>query len=208
VSLGTVQNALRLLEQEGLVVTRHGSGTYVTSVAPSPSEIISFFFAQDDSPLPLPLYTKVLDVAVTAKRGPWSKFLGSSNQFIRIQRIINANLEFQAYAELYLRRAQFGKMVQVPKHTLDGAALNRMMFDTYHLPPTRFTYQVWAAVPPVRIASHIGVHARRACLHWNIMAHTYRDSPLFYQRVYIPETQRRLQFNVFPMTRRPRSSPV
>ena len=45
VSLGTVQKALRLLEEEGVIVRRHGSGTYIKSAFSHPPTRSSISFS-------------------------------------------------------------------------------------------------------------------------------------------------------------------
>jgi len=197
-SLGTVQKTLRLLEQERVVVRRHGSGTYAASMSPSPNEIFNFYFLQDDEQTPLPLYTKILDVCATAKQGPWSRFLRHSGEFVRIRRVTSVNFEFKTYMELYVRKSQFSKLLDMPKRSLDGPALNRTMFNMLHLPPTKFTYRIWLAIPPTHVYSHIQVERGAPCLHWEIGGYVYRESPLFYQQVYLPPAKRKLKFDTLP----------
>ncbi len=200
VSLGTVQKALRILEQEGIVVRRHGSGTYVASASPSPNEIFNFFFLSDDDSA-LPLYTKVLELSRTSRNGAWSRFLKQDGGFIKISRVTSVNLEFQAYMELYARESQFGRLCEMPVRKLDGPELYRTMFNSFHYPPSSFTYHVWLAAPPTRVYKHIGMEPGRDCLHWEILGFGHRDMPLFYQQVYLPPTTRKLRFDVLPKVR-------
>lgn len=200
VSIGTVQKALHILEQEGIVVRRHGSGTYIASASPSPNEIFNFFFLDDDGGA-LPLYTKVLDVSLTPKTGPWSKFLQHDGDFVKIRRVVNVNLEFQTYMELYARDTQFEKLCEIPVRELDGPALYHTMFHTFHYPPSSFTYQIWLSQAPARVYKHINVEPGRECVHWEILGFGHRDMPLFYQQVYLPSTTRKLRFDAFPKVR-------
>jgi GntR family transcriptional regulator len=202
VSLGTVQRSLRILEAEGLVVRRHGSGTYVAAALPTQNEILVHFFVADGKPenqsKPLPLYLKILDITSMRKRGPWTRFLGHNGETIKIERIINVNLEFQLYTELYLERERFKHLLEVPKHQLDGPSLFRRMYDTRQLPPRRFLYEMWLATPPENVVPHIRVTPDMPCTHWETLAFGHRDAPLFYSIAYIPPTNRRLRMDVSP----------
>lgn len=202
VSLGTIQRSLRILESEGIVVRRHGSGTYVAAALPTQSEILVHFFVADGKPesqsTPLPLFLKVLNVSSISKKGPWTRFLGHKGETIKIERIINVNLEFQLYTELYLERTRFKRLLEVPKHQLDGAALFRRMYDARQLPPRRFIYEMWLATPPTGVARHIKVSPDTHCTHWETLAFGHRDAPLFYSVAYIPPTKRRLRMDVQP----------
>ena len=200
VSLGTVRKALHILEQEGIVVRRHGSGTYVASASPSPNEIFNFFFLSDDESA-LPLYTKVLELGRTSKNGPWSRFLQQDGGFIKISRVTSVNLEFQTYMELYARESQFGRLCDMPIRKLDGPELYRTMFNSFHYPPSSFTYHVWLTKPPARVNGHIGLKPGRECLHWEILGFGRRDVPLFYQQVYLPPAARKLRFDALPKVR-------
>ncbi|MGV6876736.1 GntR family transcriptional regulator [Pseudochelatococcus sp. B33] len=195
VSLGTVQRALRMLEQDNLVVRRHGSGTYAASFSPEPNEIVNFFFLEDEES-PLPLYTKVIDLTLTSKNGPWKKFLDHDGKFVRVRRITSVNFEFVTYAELYARDSDFYGLLDIPIRQLEGPELYRTMFTTLHLPPTRFTYRVWTASTPKQISSLIEIAPEGLSLHWEILAYSHRDKPLFYQKVYIPPSKRKLKFEV------------
>jgi GntR family transcriptional regulator len=200
VSLGTVQRALRILEQEGVVVRRHGSGTYVTSIIPTPSEIYNHFFVADDKfderVDPLPLYIKVLDLTTTSKPGPWSRFLNTSGPIIRVSRMISVNLEFQVYTELFLRKAEFQRLLQVPKHQLDGVALLRMMYSGNQLPPRRFVYEMRLGIPPARALPHIQSGPDVSCIHWETLAYDHHNDPLFYSVAFVPPSARRLRIEV------------
>jgi GntR family transcriptional regulator len=195
VSLGTVQRALRMLEGDNLVVRRHGSGTYAASFSPEPNEIVNFFFLEDEES-PLPLYTKVIDLTLTSKVGPWKKFLGHDGKFIRVRRITSVNFEFATYAELYARDSDFSALLNIPIRKLEGPELYRTMFTTLHLPPTRFAYRVWTADTPKQICSLIDIPPDSLSLHWEILAYSHRDKPLFYQKVNIPPSKRKLKFEV------------
>ena len=195
VSLGTVQRALRMLEEDNLVVRRHGSGTYAASFSPEPNEIVNFFFLEDEES-PLPLYTKVIDLSLTSKSGPWKNFLEHDGKFVKVRRITSVNFEFLTYAELYARDSDFSALLDIPTRRLEGPELYRTMFTTLHLPPTRFTYRVWTADTPKQICSLIEIPPESLSLHWEILAYSHRDVPLFYQKVYIPPSKRKLKFEV------------
>jgi GntR family transcriptional regulator len=202
VSLGTVQRSLRILETEGVVVRRHGSGTYVATALPTQSEILVHFFVaggkSENKSAPLPLYLKVLNITAIPKRGPWTRFLGHKGDTIKIERMINVNLEFQIYSELYLERSRFKHLLQVPKHQLDGPSLFRRMYDARQLPPRRFVYEMWLATPLADVAERIRVTQETHCTHWETLAFGHRDLPLFYSIAYIPPTNRRLRVDVSP----------
>ena len=108
VSLGTIQKALKLLEEDGVVVRRLGHGTFVAVPAANESDIRNFRFLDEDAggDRLLPVYPKVLSVERSRADGPWRPFLGAA-EFVRIARIISVNLEFTTFAEVFLPAGRF-----------------------------------------------------------------------------------------------------
>ena len=62
----------------------------------------------------LPVYGRVLSVDLTEDTGPWSDFLGTADPFVRISRLINVNLEFQTFSQVFLPRRKFGDLLEMP----------------------------------------------------------------------------------------------
>ncbi len=198
VSLGTVQKALQVLQQEGLVERRHGSGTYVTTLSPRSEEIYNFYYLRPNEADASPLYTRVLSISPTKRAGPWSRFLGAEQDYIRVQRIVSVDLEFQGYLDLMLCRSSFAGLLGMQPSEMDGSSLYKFIFHTCNAPPTRFTYRFWCAPPPRHVVPHLTASATPVCMNWEILAYTYRDTPLFYERVYMPLSERKLEFHSVP----------
>ena len=73
-SLGTIQRALNNLADRGLLVRRHGHGTFVAEPAMAPKDLWHFRFLADDGRSLLPVYTQVGSVEPVRRAGPWSDF--------------------------------------------------------------------------------------------------------------------------------------
>ncbi len=77
-SLGTVQRALRLLVDDGLLVRKQGMGTFVAAgSAPMNAPFYHCRFVDDSGEL-LTLYSKVLRRAKAPATGPWSAHIGGA----------------------------------------------------------------------------------------------------------------------------------
>jgi len=200
VSLGTAQKALKLLADHGVVVRRHGHGTFVAGApAPrNPSEIRNFRFLAEDGISLLPVYTRVLELTKTNARGPWSDIFPDERDFVLITRVININLEFQNYSCLFLPYSRFGSLLHLGLHDLDGAAMTHFITERFHVPTLRFVHYMWRAELTPEVCRKIDAPLGTIGTEWEILGFTYVDRPVSYQHVYMPPHNRRLELRDVP----------
>ena len=200
VSLGTAQKALRLLADHGVVVRRHGHGTFVAGAqAPrNPSEIRNFRFLADDGVSLLPVYTRVLELKKTSTRGSWSDIFPDERDFVLITRVININLEFQNYSRLFLPHSRFSALLHLGLHDLDGAAMTHFISERFHVPTLRFVHHIWRAELTADVCRKIEAPLGTIGTEWEILGFTYGDRPVSYQHVFMPPHNRRLELRDVP----------
>ena len=201
VSLGTVQKALRMLADHGIVVRRHGHGTFVAGApaTKNAAEIRNFRFLADDGKSLLPLYTRVLAIEATKEKGPWSRFFVDEVNFVRITRLVNVNLEFQNYCRLYLPASRFGVFLKYGPHDLDGAAVTHLLTERFNAPTLRFVHHLRAIDLPSDTCKILNVSIGSSGHEWEMFGYTYRNAPITYQHVYMPAHERRLELRDSPI---------
>ena len=137
VMLGVIDNALRALVEEGIVVRMQGSGTFVAESRKPMDRPWHCRFLDDSGERFLPLYTKVVARQRIAERGPWSDHLvPRGGEVIRIDRVINVNDEFPVYSQFYVDAGRFGSLLTRPASALDGANLKIIISREFGLPVT------------------------------------------------------------------------
>jgi DNA-binding GntR family transcriptional regulator len=164
-SLGTVQRALRMLADEGIVVRQHGRGTFVAGVEGRREQVRHYRFLADDGLTVLPLYSRTLAIREVPGEGAVADFFTPESRLIEIRRIINVNLEFQCLDTIFLSAARFPGFLEMRPNELDGVSLN---------------YELDTLEP-----GSVG-------LQWETLGYTYRDAPLFFQHCFLPPSRRRL----------------
>lgn len=201
VSLGTVQKALRMLSDHGVVVRRHGHGTFVAGApaTKNAAEIRNFRFLADDGKSLLPLYTRVLAIEATKEKGPWSRFFSDESSFVRITRLVNVNLEFQNYCRLFLPVSRFGVFLKYGVHDLDGAAVTHLLTERFNTPTLRFVHHLRAIELPPNICKVLNIPAGSSGHEWEMFGYTYRNVPITYQHVYMPASERCLELRDSPV---------
>lgn len=190
-SLGTIQKALQMLADDGVVVRRHRDGTYVAGAVIIDEATIYRFLADDEKNL-LPIYMFVLDVTRTDEKGPWSTFLKETS-FVRITRRVSINVEFEAYNQVYLPAERFSTFLETPVHELHGVSLEKVLGERHNAPILRTVQRMQATTLPAQACQAIGMEDGTVGMSWDVLAYSYRDMPITYQRIYLPPNNRQLE---------------
>lgn len=195
-SLGTIQKALRMLVDHGVVTRRHGSGTFVSGALTPSSHIKNFRVLDDDGETLLPVYSKLLSVKLSGADGPWAQHFPGIDSFVFISRLFNVNLEFNAYGEAYLPEHRFGKFLEMTSKELDGSALTYMLGAQFNAPALKISNQMRQVKLPASVCAKIEVPKGTFGVEWELFGRSYRDEPIFYQRFSLPPTSRKIEINV------------
>lgn len=192
-SLGTIQKALNLLASRGIVVREQGKGTFVIRARTPDRYLRHFRFLAEDGATLLPAYMRMLSVELTSERGPWAGVLGAEREYVHLRRLMNINGEFDAFSEIYLSGARFRVLAGMDLHELEGASIRDLLADRFNAPTLKIDQTFRCAVLPPRVCREIGVMQGVAGIVWEIRGRSYRDTPITYQRAYVPPVDRPLQ---------------
>jgi GntR family transcriptional regulator len=196
-SLGTIQKALGVLATEGVVVRRHGHGSFVAAqptVLPDPWH---FRFVDDDGRTLLPVYVHITSRRIVRQPGPWSRFLGEDpGGHIRITRLVDVNHEFFCFNQFYLPATRFAEMLTAPLSELGGANLKLVISDRYGIVTQQVTQLLRAGRFPDYVCKAIGVRRNTVGAMLELHGLSHRNAPVYYQDVFIPPSGRRLDVSV------------
>ena len=191
-SLGTVQRALGVLVEDGLLVRKHGAGTFVAGrEAPMRAPFYHCRFLDEPSGAILPIYSTVLGRDFVATPGPWRDCLRGA-EHLRIERLFSINGEFAVYTLTYFERGLFPALEKVPLKKLNGANLKELLARDYHRPVTRFTETLSVAVIAPAMCKALKVARNSAGAVLEIIAHDRRGDAVYFQSLHIPPNPRRL----------------
>ena len=135
----------------------------------------------------------MLEITQIGEKGPWSEFLGAEESFIRITRLVNINLEFDTYNQVYLPASRFGDFLDIPAHDLDGTALTRILGERYSAPMLRTVQRLHVSALPPDACRAIGCPENTTGVSWNVLAYSYRDTPITFHQIYLPPNDRQLE---------------
>ncbi|MEO1207765.1 MAG: GntR family transcriptional regulator [Pseudomonadota bacterium] len=207
-SLGTVQRALRSLADMGVVERHHGRGTFVSGASVLGSKtgakaqerhLRHFRFFAEGSRTLLPVFFKILDVEETYDSGPWQAALNAQNdRFVKLRRIVSVNDEFDIFSELYLPADRFGSLIRMPNTRLDGVSIRDMLAERFNAPTLKTRQTMLCQAFPPRVTRLINVPTGQYGMVWTICGMSYRETPITWQRIFIPPSDRVLEIASAP----------
>lgn len=194
VSLGTVQVALRQLQEVGIIVRRRGDGSKVASTEPLTSSIWHFrFISRRDGKRVRPI-AELVDIDMVEQTGIWTDFLGPKPAYCRISRRYAVSGCAPFGAEMYL------DPVLVPGLAETHPDEWRMVNIRTEL-EARYGIFVQGTSQTVQLAPANSISARRLGLQlgghiYEIFAEAYGPErrPVYFQRLFVPADDYALSF--------------
>lgn len=194
-SLGTIQRALRMLADEGLLVRRPGHGSFVAERDSTEMHApLHCRFVDDSSGGYLPVFSKVLARKEVPEEGPWSSHLGGSPLLV-IDRTLDINHEFTVFSRFYADPKRMPAFATLPVRKLSGENFKEIIWRESHQMVSRIVQHLSNLVFPSAIAKATGLGrgARGSLLE--VRAFLGGNSPIYYQELYIPPNRHRLQLS-------------
>ncbi len=193
-SLGTIQKALARLVDQGMVVRRHGTGTFVADGHQRLVDLRHFRFLDDDNKTLLPVFATVQNIYKTSDHGPWDDFFDIKGDCVCVERKINVNSEFICFSRFYIPADDYPDFVKNDHHALNNISIRSFLKDKYGVSTARVDEEVAAETMGDDICAKMGLAAGSVGLVYHLRGFSYRDQPVSYQTVYIPPNCRRLEF--------------
>ena len=188
-SLGTVRRALAHLAAGGFVTREHGRGTFVAGPLRAIDDSWHFRFAVEGSDTLLPTYSHVLSRAVIGTAGPWADRLGDDAKgYVRIVRCFNIDGRLLTYSEFYLRASRFGGILELPLEALESVNLKLVLAERFAAPTLSVTQRLRVETFPEEVCELLEMERRANGLFLEIVANSFDERPISYQRIYVPPT--------------------
>jgi GntR family transcriptional regulator len=194
-SVGTVQKALQQLVDSSVLTRRIGSGTFVAVGNIRDEQIRHFRFLAEDEKTILPVAIEAVAVDMIAEQGPWARFLGAEDSFVRVVRRITVNEEFDVVSEVVLSGRLFGSIFGMDRKELGN--VRDLLSARFNRPTLKVEQTVSVQVLPPRACRLMAISPGTTGLVWIICGRTYRDAPLSWQRVFVPPSDHPLLFTAW-----------
>jgi GntR family transcriptional regulator len=190
-SLGTIQRALRLLVEDGVIVRRHGAGSFIADRGLGRMHApLHCRFLDDSANAYLPVYPKVIERR-EVPAGPWTRHL-RTEAVLCIERVLCIGKEFSVFSRFYADPARLPAFATLPARKLSGENFKEIIWRESHQPIGRIDQFLSSIVLMEDVCKAIGVDCGTAGQLLEVAAFVGRNSPIYYQELFIPPNQRRL----------------
>lgn len=193
-SLGTVQKALRILTDQGLVVRRHGLGSFVADPGRELQDPWHCRFLADDNESILPIYSRAVQCLELSDPGPWNRYLGNDAVVMRLDRVISVNEEFKIFSRFYGDKHLLRPLWEMSLDDLHGANFKKLITQYCKLPITDITHFVTTRAFEADICEQVAVPPGTTGMFMYAVARAGTDLCVYYQDFFIAPNTRLLKF--------------
>lgn len=192
-SHGTVQKAYQLLVNEGLVIRRRGSGSFVTNALRQMAAPWHCRFLDDDGNC-LPVFPQVIGSRKRIHAPQAVNVLGNATEIGRIDRKIRIGSEFVVLSRFYASGDIIRALLGLSSGVLDGANFKALLLRKLGCSIMSIAQTVVQSRLDRNIAVLVGCHPECQGLLIQAIARNAEAEPVYYQELYVPPTERRLLF--------------
>ncbi len=193
ISLGTVQKTLASLAADGVLVRKHGYGTFVTGDATQSTRLIHFRFVGEDGSSIAPVYAEAIDRKLVRERGVWSQFLTESRSVILITRRINVAHEFDCISDFYVDADEFAPIMKLPMEQLHKIIIREFIASEYNSPTINISQNIASGPLPERVRRLLKLGVASSGMTLNVKSWTHGVKPISFQQIFIPAGVRPLE---------------
>jgi GntR family transcriptional regulator len=191
-SLGTVQRSLRMLVEEGRLVRRHGTGTFVVDQeAPLGAPFQHCRFIDESNGKVLPIFSKGVRSRLINQQGPWSAHL-PAGPIVCLERTFSINHEFALYTHLYFEGERLPKLATVDAKALKGVSIKDLLSRELHIYISRYSQNLSIRSFPGYVCKTIKVRPKTSGGVIELVAYDRRGEAVYFQDFFIPPNTRRL----------------
>ncbi|GAB2905882.1 GntR family transcriptional regulator [Paralcaligenes sp. KSB-10] len=193
-SLGTIQRALRMLAEDGVVVRQQGNGTFIAGRGESAMHApMHCRFINDDGTGYLPVHPKVVARYALDTPGAWMNHLVCT-KVLCIERVLAIGNEFSVFSRFYMDPDRIPAFLNLSLKQLSSENFKEIiMQETKQVMGRINQFMVRVKFEP-EVCKLLGVSLKTIGQCLKIYAFVGSNSPIYYQELFIPPNDRTLHF--------------
>lgn len=190
VSGATLQGALNMLAEQGLVTRKKREGTFVAPEKHLTRETAFFNFSDADGSAMAPAHDLKNEIEETRSVGPWSNFLQPATSFIRISRVVEIDCAFRVRGHFYLPLPMFRDLLAMPRDTLMDLSVRNYLRLHFDCPTISMNWMV--AFERLDPATYPELALPGPCTgqRFDVKLWTTGQAPLGFHRIWVPPNDR------------------
>ena len=193
VSVATVQGALNMMAEQGLITRKKRDGTYVAPEEHLTRETAFFNFSSVGGSSIAPTRDVDYRIEETDETGPWTAFLGLDASSIRISRIVEVDQAFRVRSHFYLNGQAFRELLTIPTETLKDISVRSHLQLHFGMPTKSMRWDVGFDRFDADTADALGVARKTMGQRFDVRLWTTGHAPLGFHRLWVPPNDRTMQ---------------
>lgn len=193
VSVATVQGALNLMAEQGLITRKKRNGTFVAPEQQLTRETAFFNFSSADGKTIATTHDLDYRIEETTEPGPWSAFLGQQASFIRIARIVEIDRAFRVGSHFYLPGLAFRELLTMPSNALMDLSVRSHLQLHFSSPTTSMRWDASLEYFDAEMADELRVERQSVGQCFDVRLWTTGQAPLGFHRLWVPPNDRAMQ---------------
>jgi GntR family transcriptional regulator len=191
-SLGTVQRALRMLADDGALVRNPGQGTFVAQRSSGQmNEPLHCRFVDDTGSQFMPIFATVTARYPVDQAGPWQRHLGVM-PLLCVERVISIGGEFNVFSRFYVDARTIPSFADLPSEELSVQNFKEIIWRETGQPIGRLCHYLSSLQLDAELAAQIACAEGTRGQLLEVSAFSWRNVPVYYQELYIPDNRRKL----------------
>lgn len=186
VSLGTVQSALRELQQYDIITRRRGDGTRVASAEVFSGDVWHFRFLDKQTGNRITIAQSEVDVERTEADGPWHAYFGKDKTFTRIVRRLKLEGSVAVGAEMVLPCRIAPTLSQVQAAELQMLNIRQFLKHSFGIQTSCAKQYLETFMPSQTEQSLFDLEPESLAFQIVAIAHAPDGQPVYFQRVIAP----------------------
>ena len=185
VSLGTVQVALRGLQDIGIIIRRRGDGTRVAAIESMVNSKLHFRFVSRNDGSPLRFTDQKVSIDSISTYGIWSDYLGLCDEYVRISRIITMQNDVRVGAEMFLDARMVKGLVDVDVSELTHIYIRPYLEKTFGLSTMGALHFVKTTTLEKGISKKFQLAPMGEFYEIHTKVFSDNQTPIYFQHIYV-----------------------
>lgn len=194
IGLSTVQKALSLLVEQGMIIRRRKLGSFIADARHQVPEVHVYRFRDADTGQWKMPYTRVVDIqrVPTAEFGPL--LIGfEAEHAIRIDRLVWVTGSQPAFGTMFLRCEHADSLLERPLDDLHGISYHRMLWEDFRVRTATVRHSSRAELLSGQACAHLDLAAPHVGMIWDAYEHDSQDKLQLIQRFELPRGHRPME---------------